>query len=381
MNQSYTSTPVPSKRSAAFYAAYFAVLGVVLPYLGPYLQHLGVTAVGIGLITATFSLAKLAYAPIVGVAVDNGFWFRGMLTLHVGVSLVCAFALRFLDTDAWHLAIAFFLVGLGYGTVLPLVEATVLERLSKRRYGWLRVWGSIGFVVAASISGPVVAADVATRFPILLVATLAVLWMTCVPLERVARPAPGSRHERLPGVVWWLLALLTLHQVAHGPYYAFFSIHLDDNGFSSATMGAMWSLGVAAELAAFVASPWLHRWFGLRRLLCLSLLLSPFRWLLLALPLSTASLVVAQLGHALTYALAHLAGVQLVQVNVPAGAVRYAQALYSGLSFGLGIVVGSVLAGPLYGWIGGSGTFLVAAAFSVTLFVAWLPLARRLQQD
>jgi PPP family 3-phenylpropionic acid transporter len=97
--------------------------------------------------------------------------------------------------------------------------------------------------------------------------------------------------------------------------------------------------------------------------------------------LSTASLVVAQLGHALTYALAHLAGVQLVQVNVPAGAVRYAQALYSGLSFGLGIVVGSVLAGPLYGWIGGSGTFLVAAAFSVTLFVAWLPLARRLQQD
>lgn len=381
MNQSYTSAPVPSKQSAAFYAAYFAVLGVVLPYLGPYLQQRGVAAIGIGLITAAFSLAKLAYAPVLGAAVDRGFWFRGILTVHVGLSLVCAVSLEILDTGPWQLAIVFFLVGLGYGTVLPLVEASVLERLSQRRYGWLRVWGSIGFVVAASIAGPVVASDGTIRFPLLLAVSLAALWVTCVPLEKATRPVPGSRRAKLPGAVWWLLALLTLHQVAHGPYYAFFSIHLDDSGFSSVTMGVMWSLGVAAELAAFVASPWLHRRLGLRKLLGLSLLLSPVRWLLLALPLSTESLVVAQLGHASTYALAHLAGVQLVQVNVPAGAVRHAQALYSGLSFGLGIVAGSVVSGPLYAWIGGSGSFLVAAALAAVLVIAWLPLAGRLRQE
>jgi len=381
MDLSYPSTPVPSKQSAAFYAAYFAVLGVVLPYLGPYLQNRGVTAVGIGLITAAFSLAKLAYAPVLGAAVDKGFWLRGMLALHVGVSLVCAVVLSSLGTDPWSLAIAFFLVGLGYGTVLPLVEATVLERLSQRRYGWLRVWGSIGFVVAASIAGTVVASDMTARFPILLSLSLAVLCMACLPLDRVARPAPASRRERLPEVVWCLLALLTLHQVAHGPYYAFFSIHLEENGFSSVMVGWMWSLGVVAELVAFIASPWLHRWLGLRRLLGLSLLLSPLRWLLLALPLSTASLVIAQLGHASTYALAHLAGVQLVQANVPTGARRYAQALYSGLSFGLGIVAGSALAGPIYDQLGGSRSFLVAAVFAAILFVTWLPLARRVRQD
>ena len=356
------------------------MLGVVLPYLGPYLQHLGVTAVGVGLITAAFSLAKLVYTPVLGAAVDRGFWFRGMLTLHVGLSVACALALRLLGTDPWLLALTILLVGLGYGTVLPLVEATVLERLSPRRYGWLRVWGSIGFVAAASIAGPAVASDIASRFPLLLALTLAVLWMTCVPLERVARPRAGGRPERLPAAVWWLLGLLTLHQVAHGPYYAFFSIHLDDNGYSSVTMGLMWSLGVAAELAAFVASPWIHRRLGLRRLLGLSLLLSPVRWLLLSLPLTIPTLVVAQLGHASTYALAHLAGVQLVQLNVPAGAVRYAQALYSGLAFGLGIVAGSVLAGPLYVGAGGSGSFLGAALLAAALFVAWVPLAGRLRQ-
>ena len=364
-----------------FYAAYFSVLGVVLPYLGPYLQHRGVAAVGIGLITAAFSLSKLAYAPVLGAAVDRGVWFRGMLTLHVGVSLASSLVLRSVGDDPWRLGVAFFLVGLGYGTVLPLVEATVLDRLSQRTYGWLRVWGSIGFVVAASVAGPLVAADIVARFPLLLSAALTALWLTCLPLEKVTRPATGGRPARLPTSVWCLLALLTLHQVAHGPYYAFFSIHLEENRYSSLAVGGMWSLGVAAELVAFIASPWLHRWLGLRRLLGLSLLLSPGRWLLLALPLSTGTLVVAQLGHAFTYALAHLAGVQLVQANVPSGATRYAQALYSGLGFGLGIVAGTAGAGPLYQWVGGSGSFLVAAVVSAALFVAWLPLRRQLQPE
>jgi PPP family 3-phenylpropionic acid transporter len=96
------------------------------------------------------------------------------------------------------------------------------------------------------------------------------------------------------------------------------------------------------------------------------------------LPLSGAILVTAQLGHAVTFALVHLAGVQLVQANVPEGVIRKAQALYSGLSFGLGVVVGAAAAGPLYGSLGGSTSFLVAAGFSAVLFLAWLPIAGRL---
>ena len=43
-----------------------------------------------------------------------------------------------------------------------------------------------------------------------------------------------------------------------------------------------------------------------------------------------------------------------------------------------GGVAGSALAGPLYARVGGSGAFLAAAVLSCALFVAWLPLARRL---
>jgi len=143
-------------------------------------------------------------------------------------------------------------------------------------------------------------------------------------------------------------------------------------------IAGLWSLAVLAELVVFVKGASLQRRFGLRVLLGLALGLTPIRWILLALPPTLPILVVAQVGHALTFAVAHLAGVQLVQQLVPIDARRNAQALYSGLSFGLGIVLGIAAAGPLYAAVGGSGSFLVAAGFSVAVAVVWFVVAPRL---
>jgi PPP family 3-phenylpropionic acid transporter len=380
MVQRYPTGAIPSKLSAPFYAAYFAVLGIVLPLLGPYLDGRGISAVGVGFITALFSLAKLVYAPALGARVDRGLWFPGLLSVHMAVSVLAALAVAHLSGPL-QLGIALFAVGLGYGTVLPLVEAAVLERLPRRGYGALRLFGSLGFVAAAAVSAVVVRRTGMTGFPYLLAGSMAVLALTCVPFERTARPHHPPSRARVPTVVWWMLGLLTLHQVAHGPYYAFFSIYLRSAGYGGSAISALWSLGVVAELFAFLrGGRWENR-LGRRRLLGLALLLSPLRWLLLALPPTTATLVAAQAGHAVTFALVHLSGIQVIQAAVPPGAVRRVQALYSGLTFGLGVVAGSALAGPLYGAVGGRGSFLAAALLSAMLFLAWLPVARRLPGD
>jgi len=354
------------------------VLGLVLLFMGPYLATRGVTAIGIGSITAAFSFAKLVYTPALGARVDRGFWFQGILSSHMAVSAAAVMSLGFLESPLL-IGIAFFFAGLGYGTVLPLVESAILERLPTGGYGALRVWGSLGFVTVATLAAPFVANDVTSRFPVALAAGMVVLGLCCLPLERFASPphAPGSGV--IPGSVLAMLALLTLHQVAHGPYYAFFSIHLEEHGYSALMIGGLWSLGVVAEMAAFWWGGQLGGRFGLRWLLGAALLLTPVRWVLLSLPPTLPSLVASQLGHAATFALVHLAGIQLVQANVPSDSVRKAQALYSGLTFGLGIVVGTALAGPLYGAVGGSGSFLAAAALSALLFAAWIPIVRRMR--
>jgi PPP family 3-phenylpropionic acid transporter len=378
MNLRYPTSPVPSKRAAVFYAAYFGVLGLVLLFMGPYLAARGVAAIGIGSTTAAFSFAKLVYTPALGARVDRGFWFRGILTSHMAVSAVAALSLGFLESPIL-IGIAFFFAGLGYGTVLPLVESAILERLPAGGYGALRVWGSVGFVTVATLAAGVVSDDVTNRFPVALAVGMAVLGLCCLPLEIFASPprAPGSGV--IPGSVLAMLALLTLHQVAHGPYYAFFSIHLEQHGYSALMIGGLWSLGVVAEMAAFWWGGRLEGRFGLRRLLGAALLLTPARWVLLSLTPTVPTLLASQLGHAATFALVHLAGIQLVQANVPSESVRKAQALYSGLTFGLGIVVGTALAGPLYGVVGGAGSFLAAAGLSALLFAVWIPIARRMR--
>jgi PPP family 3-phenylpropionic acid transporter len=377
MNLSYRSPASASKNAAPFYAAYFGVLGVVLPFLGPFLEDRDVNAIGIGLITALFSLAKIVYAPGLGSLVDRGYWARGLLSSHMALSVVCAAAIFWLQSP-WALGVAFFLIGLGHGTVLPLIEAAILERLDGRGYGVLRLWGSVGFVVVSGIAGMVISWAGMGGFPVLLTVVLMALTVSCLPFERAARPAITSSKAAIPSVVWWLLALLMMNQVAHGPYYAFFSVHLRSAGYPTLVLSAAWSLGVLAEMVAFLAGGRLEKRLGHRRLLGVALGLTPIRWLLLSLPPTPAVVVLAQLGHATTFALVHLAGVQVVQANVPHGALRRAQALYSGLCFGLGIVAGSALAGPLYGAYGGRGSYLAAAFLSILVFIGWLPVSRGL---
>jgi len=333
----------------------------------------------VGFVTAAFSLAKLAYAPFLGRWVDRGGWVRGMLSLHIAFSLVAAVVVTRAESS-WVLGLAFLAAGLGYGTVLPLVEAAVLERPPERGYGYVRWWGSAGFIVFAGLSATVLGDERPDAFPLLMIASLIVLGLVAVTLEGESRPRrrPES-SQRVTGSVWALLVILTLQQVSHGPYYAFFSIDLGTHGIAPGVIAALWSLAVLAELVAFASGKFLQRRLGLKRMLGLALFLTPLRWLLLALSPSLPTLVVAQLGHAVTFAMVHLAGVQLVQRMVPAGARRNAQALYSGLTFGLGIVVGTAAAGPLYAALSGSGAFLVAAAFSLLLAVAWFVAAPRMR--
>jgi len=355
------------------------VLGVVLPFLGPFLTQRGLGAVAVGLVTAAFSLAKLGYAPVLGRWVDGGGWFPGMLSLHMLLSVAAAVVV-IRTSDPWLLGLAFMVIGLGYGTVLPLVEAAVLERPPARGYGFVRWWGSAGFIVCSTLTAIALGGGRLDRFPLALIVSLVVLGLIATTLEGEAKPRHSAgKGAWLNGVGWILLVILTLHQVAHGPYYAFFSIHLSEHGIGIGMVAGLWSIAVLAEMVAFVKGASLQRRFGLRALLGFALAMTPLRWLLLALPPTMPILVVAQLGHSVTFALAHLAGVQLVQQLVPAEARRNAQALYSGLCFGLGIVIGTAAAGPLYAAAGGSGSFLVAAGFSTAVAVAWFVVAKRFE--
>jgi len=166
------------------------------------------------------------------------------------------------------------------------------------------------------------------------------------------------------------LCVYLLLQAAHGPYYVFFSVYLNEYGYSATIIGLSWSLGAAAEIVVFIFMRRLLKFMSLRVILLISCFLAGVRWLLIAWAAEDMSLLIfAQVLHAATFGTAHVAAMHLVQGYFSEHHQGKGQALYSSLSFGLGGVLGGLYSG--YGWdvYGANWVFTFAALLSVLAFI------------
>ncbi|MGH8120785.1 MAG: MFS transporter, partial [Gammaproteobacteria bacterium] len=160
---------------------------------------------------------------------------------------------------------------------------------------------------------------------------------------------------------------------SHGPYYTFYSIYLEDNGYSKTVIGEMWALGVIAEVLIFMFMRHILGMFRLKILLMSSLLFACLRWLLIGLLVdSMAWLIFAQVLHAATFGLYHVVAIQYVHRFFKGRLQGRGQALYSSTSFGAGMAVGSVVSGYIWNSAGAGFCFAAAAGLSLLAFlIAW----------
>jgi PPP family 3-phenylpropionic acid transporter len=162
-------------------------------------------------------------------------------------------------------------------------------------------------------------------------------------------------------------------QAAHGPYYGFYSIYLEERGYSRGLIGELWAIGVLAEVALYLVMHRLMLRHSLRRLFLASFALGCVRWLLIGLfPNDMAVLVLAQTLHAATFGAYHAVAIQLFHRVFVGRHQGRGQALYSSLSFGAGGAVGSLLAGYAWDSVGPAVTYLAAVVLSAAgLLVVW----------
>ena len=180
-----------------------------------------------------------------------------------------------------------------------------------------------------------------------------------------------------PGVPAFFLCV-ALMQLSHGPYYTFLSIHLEALGYGRGLIGALWALGVVAEIVLFLVMRRVLAIFSLRRLLVASFLIATLRWLLLGTLADYLSvLIFAQVLHAATFGAFHVAAIHFVQQRFGEKYQGQGQALYATLA-GVGGALGALYSGYVWQEIGPALTFAVAAA---SAFSAALILALRLRED
>lgn len=369
-----------------FYAAYFAAMGVVLPFFPVWLAGRGMDVAAIGVFTGLLSVAKVIAPPVVGHALDHHprpGHFILFASLAAGV-MVLGFPWA---TSDWLLAALVLGFGCLWAAVLPLTDglSVSVSEGTHISYGRLRVWGSFGFVAASLLGGLWLADTQAAGLPYWLAALMLILAFSArgFPNRQVEpEPVAGSLSGVPPALLWLLLAGF-LMQASHGAYYGFFSLYLLQAGYSGWQVGSFWVLGVLAEIVLMwrFSRPVGEAAPGMVLSLCL--LLASLRWLGMGLSTALVWLLLLQLLHAASFAAFHINAVTWVQRLAPPRRRASAQGWYSACGFGLGTAVGIMGCGWIATRAGGaddfSSAFMVCAGIALLGVAAGLRLPRRLQ--
>lgn len=370
-------------RLSAYFAALFAVVGLIVPFWPVYLQHRGLSPAEIGVVLSAGLWVKVATNPLLAQWADRrGLRRQPMVAL--ALLALAGYLLFPLAEGFEQLLLLSLICTLAFSAIMPLGESAVLAECYSRKldYGRLRLWGSLSFI-AVSWAGGVYLADLGPGAVVWGAAGLMLLAAaSCmqIPARIAAVPATGGpppllRLARLP-VFLLFMATASCLQASHAVLYGFATLHWRAAGHSDAMIGFLWAEGVVAEIVLFLAGALLLRRFGVAGLLMLGAAAGVVRWTAYAITDELWLLLALQGLHAFTFGATHLGAMHFIARAVPPAWSASAQSLYTAVSGGLIMGAATALAGPLYAALGGR-SFLMGALLSGIGLVLAFALARR----
>ena len=256
---------------AALSASYFAHIGFFNPYLPLWLKELGFGLFAISVLTSVQAATRL-FAP----------YGWGWLSDHTGervkllrygatTALLVSLGLWFELSPLW-LGAVLLVMFTHTSSMMPMSEAAMAHLVSQggafdaRRYGRVRLWGSLGFLVTVFAAGAWFEHAGMGHFPAWTTLTLAAVTVSVwfLPDLKEAIPAHEAKVPVLPVLrqraVQWFFAAAFFHVLSHIGIYVFFSLYLDSLGYSKTMIGLLWAVSVIVEIGwFFTQSRWLHQ--------------------------------------------------------------------------------------------------------------------------
>ncbi|HVL01071.1 MAG TPA: MFS transporter [Dongiaceae bacterium] len=364
-----SSRPVPYWRLSSFYFFYFTVVGAQVPFWTLYLHHMGFSLVEIGTLTA-IQLSTRLFAPNLWGWIGDRTNKR-IFIIRVGALLTAlAYAGVFLHPGFWGIALVMAGFNFFWNAILPQFEVITLQHLKHdaQRYSLIRLWGSIGFIASVVGLGWYFEHHPLEQLPIWVTGFMVMIMVATVLVTQPEGERTGGGgfapflQQMRNGTVLMFFLLCFLMQVSHGPYYAFFSIFLQDEGYSRTLIGGFWAIGVLAEIGVFLLMHRIIGNFNARTLAIGCLLAGALRWWLTGyFPNHTGILVLAQLGHAATFGVFHALAIHLIHRFFTQQASGQGQAVYSAFCYGAGNAAGAYLAGLIVQAYGGAVAYYAAS--------------------
>ena len=356
-------------RLSGFYFFYYSIVGTFMPYWSLYLQDQGFSFEQIGILSSIAIITRF-FAPFIwGWVADKSGKRMRLVRIATWMEAVIWFLIFIIPNDFQSVAMLMLIFSFFQNAILAQFEGVTLFWLGERRaelYGKVRKWGSIGFIVGVFSIGALLEIVDISMLPIMLlcIAFTAFLWSFTVKEPQDAPQSQKQLEALLPvlkrPVVSAFFCIEFVMLFAQAPFYSFYSNYLKANGFSTTSIGFLWSVGVIAEIIMFAYATFFLKKLSWRVLVSICLLMTGLRFIIAgSFPNSFSAQFLSQTMHAFSFGLFHMIAMRIIFQNFTAGQQGRGQALYSTM-WGLGVASGSLLAGHYWQSLGGEMIFKLA---------------------
>jgi PPP family 3-phenylpropionic acid transporter len=384
-------------RFVPFFVGLNSLNSIHVMFFTVWLASVGFDPHATGLLLAGMAVLRVFTGPLLGVAADAFHARRLFLIGLMAVACACYAGYAFFEGAAF--VIAFSLIASGaFSAIGALIEGVTLSAATVRRfdYGRVRLWGSAAFVVMNFAGGAAIAAYGIDAFLPILIGSAAVATLGGLALPRDEQPEVRVGVRSVGRDAWHLarqplfvlmIAACGIAQASHTFYYGFGTLNWQKLGYSADLIGALWALGVIAEIAVLTYSGRVVQRIGVANLMMLGAAAGIVRWTALALSPPLWVVLFVQLLHAGTFCAVHLGTMHFILRATPPHLVGTAQSIFFAVATGVFFSVGQYSSGALFATVGSLGYLLmvgfsaVALALSFLLGRLWdggvLPMGRR----
>ena len=362
------------------YFLQFLVTGTFLPFWMVYLTSVkNLTVLEASSIFSMLYIARVISGIFLSPYLIKKYNIDITLKLSVGIGLILAVSYGFTN-EKIVLGLITFLFGMIYFMVSPLVEglASLFLREENIDYGKARTYGSLGFTVIGIIIGGIlsyVGNEALYYILIFLVALYLVFMFLPQPklVKNLSFEEPDTKKEKESLYSWVLkdrnaiLLIITvfLYQLSHTAYNNYNALYLESMNISAKWLsGVILNVSVIAEIIFFIFSKRLVKRIKPKNLMIFAGVCAIIRWGALAMFHNIYVFTIMQTFHAITFAVAHIAFILILNKDYNNKEIIDMQNLYTAICFQLSMAVGLYIMGALWD-ISTSYVFYASASIAV----------------
>ena len=346
------------------YFLQFLVTGTFLPFWMVYLTSVK----NLSVLEASSIFSMLYFARVISGIFLSPYLIKKYnlnITMKLSVASGLILAISYgLTNEKILLGIITFLFGLIYFMISPLVEslASLFLREENIDYGKARTYGSLGYTVVGIFIGGVLGyvGNGALYYILIFLVALYLLFMF-LPQPKLVKNlnldnnSNSNKKESLYGWVLkdrnaiLLIVTIFLYQLSHTAYNNYNAIYLERMNISAKWLsGVILNVSVIAEIIFFIFSKRLVDKIKPKNLLVFAGVCAVIRWAALATFHNIYVFTVMQTFHAITFAVAHIAFILMLNRDYNNKEIIDMQNLYTAICFQLSMAIGLYIMGALW---------------------------------